>query len=79
MIEGQDKVGKVGFGLLDSIEREYGTEHSPKVIQVICVAEIEYTDEDGDRATHVAFEYDAARPVERAGLIHYLGKALGIK
>lgn len=68
----------VGFGLLDSIEKEYGEDRAPVVRQVITVAEIEYTDDDGDRATHIAFEYDAARPVERAGLIHYLGKALGV-
>lgn len=78
MIDGQDKVGKVGFGLLDSIEKEYGDDQRPKVVQVICVAEIEYTDEDGDRATHVAFEYDAHRPVERAGLLHYLMKSMGV-
>lgn len=79
MIEGQEQVGQVGFGLLDSIEKEYGDgDHRPKVVQVITVAEIEYTDEDGDRATHVAFEYNAPRPVERAGLIHFLGKAMGL-
>lgn len=64
--------------LLDNIENEYGEDAKPNVVSVLMAVEIAYTDNDGDRSTHVAMEY-SGRPVERAGLYHYLGQALGVK
>lgn len=77
MIEGQEKVGQVGFDLLDNIEREYG-DREARVHQVIIGIEVEYTDDDGDRSTHVAYDYSAPRPVERQGLILNVAKAFGV-
>lgn len=77
MIEGNDKPGKVVFDLLDNIEKEYG-DREAKVHQVIVCIEVEYTDEDGDRSTHVAYDYSAPRPLERQGLVLNLAKGMGV-
>lgn len=77
MIAGNEKVGQVGFDLLDNIEREYG-EKDANVHQVIIAIEVEYTDDDGDRSTHVAYDYSAPRPLERQGLVLNIAKAMGV-
>lgn len=86
MIEGQEKIGKLGFDVLDQIEHHYGEDASkdvpnwkpPVVRQSVIGVEVEYTDEDGDRSTHLVYDYDEWRPFARQGLVLNLAKANGV-
>lgn len=78
MIERQEAIGTATLNLLDRIEAEYGEGRNPVLKQVLVAAEIEYDDDEGDRSSHVMLDYDEARPVVRAGLYLYLGKAMGL-
>lgn len=76
MIDGQDKLGRIGMDLLDRIEERFPPETQPEVVQTITLAEIAYTDEEGDRCSELVYDWSEDRPVERFGLLHWAYKVM---
>lgn len=69
-----ERVGRMSMSLIDKLESTYDDGTDPKVIQLLFLAEVEYTDEDNDRASGFLYATDEDRPVAQIGLIEVIRK-----